>query len=75
MSKVTAVKEAVKESLVGSDEPLEVSAQSAARFNSYAVKDADTGELYMGTEQFIDAVAPKTEDFVSSPLSGIMAEN
>ncbi|KAH7318680.1 mitochondrial carrier domain-containing protein [Stachybotrys elegans] len=63
MSKVAVVTEAVKESLVGTEEAPQLSAQSKARFVSHAVKDSETGELYMGVEQFIDAIAPKDEDY------------
>jgi solute carrier family 25 aspartate/glutamate transporter 12/13 len=65
MSKVATVKEAVKETLVGSHEPEQLSAQTKARFNRHAVKDPETGELYLGPEQFIDAIAPPHEDYVS----------
>lgn len=65
MSTTTVVKDVVKETLVGSEEPAQPSAQSKARFVAYAVKDAETGELYMGADEFIDAVAPKDEDYVS----------
>lgn len=65
MSKVTAVKEAVKESLIGSEEQVQLSSQTKSRFISKAAKDQETGELYMGPEEFIDAVAPQDEDFVS----------
>jgi len=63
----TTVKEAVKESLVGTQEPVKVSLQTKARFNSHAVKDPETGELFLGPDEFIDAVAPADEDFVSPP--------
>jgi len=66
MASASAVKEAVKESLVGTDEPIQPSSQSKARFTSTAVKDPDSGELYMGPEEFINAVAPQNEDFVSA---------
>lgn len=69
MSKAAAVKEAVKESLVGHDEPVQLSAQTKARFTSNAVKDPETGELYMGPDEFINAVAPKKEDYVSFYLA------
>lgn len=65
MSKAVAVKEAVKETLIGSEEPVQVSAQTKARFNSNAIKDPESGELYMGQEEFINAVAPSDEDYVS----------
>ncbi|GAB1314045.1 mitochondrial aspartate-glutamate transporter agc1 [Madurella fahalii] len=63
MSKVATVKEAVRETLVGSKEPAQLSAQTKARFNRHAIKDAETGELYLGAEQFIDAIAPAHEDY------------
>jgi solute carrier family 25 aspartate/glutamate transporter 12/13 len=67
MSKVAAVKEAVKETLVGSvEEPAQLSAQTKARFTRHALKDPETGELYLGREQFIDAIAPPHEDYVSN---------
>ncbi|KAB5563055.1 mitochondrial carrier domain-containing protein [Coniochaeta sp. 2T2.1] len=59
----TTVKEAVKESLVGTKEPVQVSSQTKARFTSHAVKDPETGEPFLGPDQFIDAVAPPDEDF------------
>lgn len=68
MSKAVQVKEAVKETLVGSEEPVQVSAQSKARFNQYAVQDFESGELYMGPTEFINAVAPVDEDYVSPPI-------
>lgn len=64
----TTVKEAVKDSLVGTQEPVKVSSQTKARFTSHAVKDPETGELFLGSDQFIDAVAPADEDFVSPAL-------
>jgi solute carrier family 25 aspartate/glutamate transporter 12/13 len=66
MTSASAVKEAVKESLVGTDEPTQPSSQSKARFTSAAVKDPDSGELYMGPDEFINAVAPQNDDFVSA---------
>lgn len=70
MSKVVEVKEAVKETLVGSEasEPAQISAQSKARFTQHAVKDPESGELFMGPAEFINAVAPANEDYVS-PLA------
>lgn len=69
MPKAVAVKEAVKETLIGSEEPVQVSAQTKARFNSNAVKDAGSGELYMGPDEFINAIAPSDEDYVSQQCS------
>ncbi|TLD21131.1 hypothetical protein PspLS_08914 [Pyricularia sp. CBS 133598] len=62
-AKASAVKEAVKETLIGStEEPAKLSAQTKARFTKYAVSDA-SGELAMGPEEFINAVAPAEEDY------------
>ncbi|ROV87683.1 hypothetical protein VMCG_10556 [Cytospora schulzeri] len=63
MAKAVAVKEAVKESLIGSEEPVHISSQAKARFNSNALKDPETGELFLGPDEFIDAVAPPDEDY------------
>lgn len=63
---MTSVKEAVKESLVGAtvDEP-NLSRQVKANFLRHARKDAETGELYMTEPDFVEAIAPKHEDYVS----------
>lgn len=70
MPQITVVKEAVKESLVGAEAPPQLSAQTKARFLANAKKDAETGELYMGPEEFINAVAPKSEDYVGYTHGG-----
>lgn len=64
----SAVKEAVKETVLGSDDAAGPSSQSKARFTKRAVKD-ETGELIMGPDEFINAVAPENEDFVSLPVA------
>ncbi|ETS80124.1 hypothetical protein PFICI_07653 [Pestalotiopsis fici W106-1] len=63
MSAPATIKEAVKESLLGSEDPANLSAKSRATFLSLANKDAETGEMFMTEEQFIDAVAPADEDY------------
>ncbi|CAK7206951.1 mitochondrial aspartate-glutamate transporter agc1 [Sporothrix eucalyptigena] len=63
MSSTSTVKEAVKESLIGHKEPTQLSAQTRARFLKNAVPHAETGELVMGLNEFIDAIAPKGEDY------------
>ncbi|KAF4119592.1 solute carrier family 25 (mitochondrial aspartate/glutamate transporter), member 12/13 [Geosmithia morbida] len=67
---MATVKDVVKETLVGggraslddADSP-QLSVQSRARFISNAVKDPETGELYLGTDEFINAITPQDEDF------------
>ena len=41
-------------------------ASSAAGVTAAVVKDEETGELYMGEEEFVNAVAPPAEDYVST---------
>lgn len=61
---MTSVKDSVKEKLVGSSEEPQLSHQARANFLRHARKD-DHGELFMNEEDFINAVAPKQEDYVS----------
>lgn len=71
MSNLTAT---VKESLIGSseDQAQPVSSQIKSNFYRNARKDEETGELYMNEEDFVNAVAPAQEDYVSrGPLSGM----
>lgn len=68
MSKLAVATEAVKEAVVGTHEPEQLAAHTKARFTQHAVKDAETGELYLGPEEFINAVAPTGEDYVSHLL-------
>ncbi|KAI1330135.1 mitochondrial carrier domain-containing protein [Xylariaceae sp. FL0255] len=63
MSAPTMVKEAVKEALLGSEEPGNLTASYRASFVNNAKKDEKTGELVMGPEEFIDAIAPSDEDY------------
>ncbi|KAL4917999.1 mitochondrial carrier domain-containing protein [Aspergillus aurantiobrunneus] len=61
---MASVKEAVKESLVGTniDEPT-LSRQVRVNFLKHARKDKDSGELYMTEADFVEAIAPKHEDY------------
>jgi len=67
MADITKIKEVVKEKLIGAEytADIQLSAQSKATFEKNAKKDPETGELYMGQEEFINAIAPKDEDYVS----------
>ncbi|KAL4805937.1 mitochondrial carrier domain-containing protein [Aspergillus unguis] len=61
---VTSVKEAVKESLVGTTiDENNLSKQVKANFLKHARKDEQTGELYMTESDFVEAIAPKHEDY------------
>ncbi|ERT02848.1 solute carrier family 25 (mitochondrial aspartate/glutamate transporter), member 12/13 [Sporothrix schenckii 1099-18] len=63
MSSTSTVKEAVKEGLLGHKEPTQLSSQTRARFLKNATPDAETGELVMGPNEFINAIAPEGEDY------------
>ena len=70
MADVTKVKEVVKESLLGSEQvgDAKLSAQSKATFEKNARHDEESGELVMSEQDFINAVAPEGEDYVSQLL-------
>lgn len=59
------VKETVKETLLGSEEPAQLSAHTQATFLKHAHHDEAAGELVMTESEFVDAIAPKKEDYVS----------
>ena len=60
------VKEGVKESLVGVEgEEQQFSAQTRAEFMQYAIQDPESSEWYLGRDEFVDAIAPPNEDYVS----------
>lgn len=63
---MTSVKDAVKESLVGSSSEPQPSQQIKSHFLRHARKDEASGDLYMSEDDFIDAIAPKHEDYVSN---------
>lgn len=66
--KLQESKEKVKESLVGVEiDPL-VSDQTRNEFMKHALKDEETGEYYMGEKEFVNAVAPEGEDYVSTDV-------
>ncbi len=67
MSTSSTVQEAVKESLLGYEDPAQLSAQARARFLKNAVPDPETGELVLGPDEFIAAIAPLEEDYVRFP--------
>jgi solute carrier family 25 aspartate/glutamate transporter 12/13 len=59
---MASVKDTVKETLVGSREVPELSHQARSNFLRHAQKD-EHGELFMTEDDFINAVAPKHEDY------------
>ena len=58
----------VKETLLGIDqteEELQLSVQTKATFEKHALRGAETGEQHMTEKEFIEAIAPEGEDYVS----------
>ena len=62
---MSSVKDAVKESLMGKTDEHQMSHQIKSNFYHHSHKDEQTGELFMTEDDFINAVAPKQEDYVS----------
>ncbi|KAG8526980.1 uncharacterized protein KY384_008409 [Bacidia gigantensis] len=54
---------AVKESILGADREPDLSFQSKATFEQYAQADENTGEKFMGQDDFVNAIAPATENY------------
>lgn len=64
MPSVNEVKETVKETLLGAEEDPQLTQTSRFNFMKHAVKEEGSEDYYMSPEQFIDAIAPPTEDYV-----------
>ena len=62
---MSSVKNTVKESFMGKTDEHHMSHQIKTNFYHHSHKDEQTGELYMTEDDFINAVAPKQEDYVS----------
>ncbi|KAI9849694.1 MAG: mitochondrial aspartate-glutamate transporter agc1 [Sclerophora amabilis] len=60
---MATVKEAVKESLVGTTREPQLSAQTRATFDRHSHRDEATGEVYMTEDDFINAIAPQNENY------------
>lgn len=69
MASTTAtIKESVKETLLGVEDEPQLSSQMRAEFMQHAKKDSESGDYYMGQEEFVNAIAPESEDYVRTPL-------
>lgn len=64
-STAESIKESLKESLLGSEAPEGVSTESKTRFLQHATLE-DNGELFMAPDDFVNAIAPPEEDYVST---------
>lgn len=63
-STTTTIKETVKETLLGVEDEPQLSNQTRAEFMQYAKNDAESGDFYMDQEDFVNAIAPESEDYV-----------
>ncbi|KAK0281676.1 mitochondrial aspartate-glutamate transporter agc1 [Friedmanniomyces endolithicus] len=59
---MATVVDQVKETLVGTESGVGLSAQTRSDFMHNAIKDEE-GELYMSEKEFVDAIAPEGEDY------------
>ena len=62
---MATAKLAVKESLLGTTREPELSQQTKATFDRNARQDDATGDFYMTEEDFVNAIAPASENYVS----------
>ncbi|KAF2788568.1 calcium-binding mitochondrial carrier protein-like protein Aralar1 [Melanomma pulvis-pyrius CBS 109.77] len=60
---MATVKDQVGEVLLGTSEEPQLSQLTRAAFMKHALKDEATGDYYLGENEFIDAVAPESEDY------------
>lgn len=63
---MATAKTAIKESLLGTTKEPELSTQSKATFNRHARQDDETQEPFMTQDDFVNAIAPPGEDYVSA---------
>lgn len=63
---MATVTEQVGEVLLGTTDEPNLSQLTRAAFMKHAQKDEESGEYFLNEDQFIDAVAPESEDYVSS---------
>ncbi|RKF83862.1 Calcium-binding mitochondrial carrier protein Aralar1 [Golovinomyces cichoracearum] len=66
MKNIARASDVVKENLLGSETHVnsQLSSLSKATFEKYAKEDPETGELYLGENEFTEAIAPKSGDYL-----------
>lgn len=62
---MATVAETVRESLIGTSQPEQLSPSSRTSFLKHARRDEGTDDLYMGEEEFVNAIAPPEQNYVS----------
>ena len=71
---MATVQTQVKESLLGTTREPELSTQTRQTFDRNAKKDEATGEFYMTEDEFVNAIAPDAEDYVSDFSTAVRAK-
>ena len=61
---MATVTDSIKESLLGSTQPENLSLESRHTFLKYA-QQGENGEHFMSEDDFVNAIAPPEEDYVS----------
>lgn len=64
---MATVTEALKEKVLGTEVEPQLSSQTRQNFLQHAKKDENSDEYYMTEAEFVDAIAPEGEDYVSIP--------
>jgi solute carrier family 25 aspartate/glutamate transporter 12/13 len=67
---MATVTEEVREVLLGTDKEPQLSQLTRAAFMKHAQKD-DAGDYYLNEDQFIEAIAPESEDYVRWCICGL----
>ena len=62
---MATAKQAIKESLIGTTREPELSQLTKATFDRNARQDEATGDYFMTEEDFVNAIAPTNENYVS----------
>lgn len=66
---MATAKQAIKETLLGTTREPELSQQTKATFDRNSRQDEATGDFYMTEEDFVNAIAPASENYVSSGVA------
>ena len=72
---MATAKLAVKESLLGTTREPELSQQTKAAFDRNARQDDATGDSYMTEDDFVNAIAPASENYVSFSAKSAQSRN
>ena len=72
---MATAKQAIKESLLGATMEPELSQQTKATFDRNSRQNEATGDYYMIEEDFVNVIAPASENYVSSGAEAVQFSN